>query len=781
MCARLARWTMRFAVFGLVGCASLGPGPDIQLAQLAADRVVEGELSDAQTVDGVPCRVVRKGPAAVIAVDGWWGWSPRPGQGRMYQANVRYRDTVDEPARFLAFAGLGRYDGLTELHRFGGLADGQWKTVRVPLPWDMVMLVPHTRQTRLAIQSPGGDLPVASITVGPLDADAPQRYNQQTRQWVARVQAKRPGPVGEIIESQQPQLTPELAAQAIVPYVRSYMSVIYRNSAPQADEAVRPLSVRMATNEYEPAAFAVYAPSEKLTNVVFEVGPLTGPEGALVVEVERRTAEYCLVQHRDRRARRATLAFFPQRLWPAYPVDVPAGESHWFWITLKTDPAKSKPGSYQGEVTIRADQGQATLPLHVEVLPIRLQTMDEAGLLMGGCHPALVPAHEMDVLREHNFNMYNIWWSIAPEMKIENGKMELDFARLDHWMKTAARHGLKAMVWFLGGNPYGYPRTLSIEREIYIALQGDKKPRNELADDFIKTAASEANRGKTLAEVEPYYREWVSRVWKYAKGHGWPELIMTPFDEPAKWVQGPYRKPGESHPDVIGAGPWIKDHFKHACRILHDSAPGVRVYGSIHHNHVPGPDGKPPRSEFPAIYEGEVFLEDVEVFCTNAIHEDPNLGNKVRAVDKDFWQYSGGGSAGEPDRGRFAFGFFFGAFNSRGSLLWAYDWGPGFDTTQGSNWMIAWRTPFDVIPSAYFEAVREAWDDRRYIETLKHVAKSKGADVCDFIEKLSQDAVELRGPGGRDTVYDFYAQPKDLGAIDQMREQVIAKILELTG
>ena len=61
-----------------------------------------------------------------------------------------------------------------------------------------------------------------------------------------------------------------------------------------------------------------------------------------------------------------------------YPVDIEAGRSHMFWITLKTDPAKSKPGKYTGTITIKSDQENATLPIEVEVLPFKLVALDRA-------------------------------------------------------------------------------------------------------------------------------------------------------------------------------------------------------------------------------------------------------------------------------------------------------------------------------------------------------------------------------------------------------------------
>ncbi|KKM17804.1 hypothetical protein LCGC14_1672100, partial [marine sediment metagenome] len=366
-------------------------------------------------------------------------------------------------------------------------------------------------------------------------------------------------------------------------------------------------------------------------------------------------------------------------------------------------------------------------------------------------------------LREHNFNMINIWYpGVRPRMKIVDKKLQLDFEQIDHWMKLAAKHDMGPLVWFIGGDPHVYPRTLSIERQLFIALHEGEKPYKELYNRFTYLAGLKENRGRTLKEVEPYYRQWISRVWKHAKANNWPELIFTPFDEPAVWSRPPREPTPGKYPPILGGGPYVKDHFKFACKLIHESAPGVRIYGSIHHNRLK------PRAPGWGSHEGEVFIPDVEVFCTNVIYEDPNLGDKVRAAGKQYWQYKGCGGVDRPDKGRFGFGFFFNAFNSRGSLIWAYDWGPGFDTTTGSNWMIAWRTPFDVIPSPFMEAMREAWDDRRYVETLKAVAKRNKADISAFLAKLGADAKAMRS-----------ARAENLPAIEKMRQRVAAKILQL--
>ena len=737
----------------------------VEMAELLDARIVEGEAGEPSTSDGVACRVIKGGRTFAFELDRWWGHSERPAEGRVYLAEVRYRDVVGQPVRFHSYCGLARYEGPTEMHRFGGLSDGRWKTSRVPLSWDMLLSLPSQQgKVKLGIQSPDGDLPVASVAIVPADADAERRYNAETREWVRRVQAEEWKRQDLKV---QPAVIPAVMAEAaVLPFARSWMSTIYPHSAPQAGEAGAPVRVRMAMNDFEPATFGVYAAMGKLTNVTYEVGKLTGSAGELVVEVRPGTLEYAL-QQAGRQGQRVVRAI---RIWPRYPVDIERGRSQQFWITLETNPARSRPGKYTGQISIQADQGAAELPMEVEVLPITLLTMDECDFDFGGCTSELVPEHEMQVLRDHNFNIINIWFpGVAPRMEISQGKMSLDFEPLDGWMRTAAKYDMGPLVWFIGGDPHHYPRTLSIEREIYIALHSGEKPRKELYDDFTRKAGLPENRGRPMKEVEPYYRQWIRQVWQRGKDRGWPELIFTPFDEPAVWG-GPYREP-QGDPPILGPHKCVKDHFKTACRIIHEAAPGSRIYTSIHHNRQepPGP-GRPGK-------EGEVFIPDVEVFCTNAIGEDPKLGEKVRAAGKTFWQYKGIGDGRNPDQGRFLYGFFHGAYDSKGGLQWAYDWGPGFDTSGQRCWMVSWRTPFDVICSPHFEGTREGWDDRRYVETLKAVATDKGADISAFLAELAEEGKTLRGIWGTSVEYDEWRNAADLDRIEQMRDRVVAKIL----
>jgi len=715
----------------------------IEPAKLPAKQIDLTGWSEPKQIDGRRCLIAQKGRDAWLQVEAWWPKGMRPAEGQYWMAEILYKDTATQPIRFSVFAGLERYEGRTEMHRFGGLNDGKWKLAKVPLPWDMLLVRPHTRWAEMSVHSPGGDVPVASIRIVPLPkdklADAAERWNAETRDWIRRVQKRHAGkPHREYAKPQEPAPAVAKSGDAVVPYVRSWMQPVYPYSAPQAGELGKPIRVQMALNEYEPATFGVYAAAGDLTNVQVRVEPVRCvADPNIQLDVEVRTAEYSLVRNGRR------LAVFPQRLWPTYPTSIAKGKSGWFWLTFKSDEKKTRPGVYRGRAIITADQGTASLQIEVKVLPIRLLEMNETDLLMGGCITGMVSRHDMDEMLRHNHNMVNLWFSGVPPKFIPKGKgdFDLDFTILDAFMEQARKAGIRANVYFLGGNPYGFPRTMTLERELAREVLGLTL---EQYDALINR-----DRYNIPPEIVPLYKKWVRKVWKHAKEKNWPELILTPFDEPDKWRQ---RR--------NGTGPWIRPHFEQGCKLIHEAAPDCRVYASIHHA------------------PGILFLPVIDIFCTNAISEDPLLGEKVRAAGKVFWQYSGIGN-GLPDRARFAFGFYFNAFNSRGSLCWAYNWGRRFDTTEGNNWMYAWYTPLEMIPAPFYEGMREAWDDRRYVETLKNLAKQHNVDVSDFLAQIAETGKTQRGPGGRDTVNDFWAQAKRVGVMDELRNKVADKILEI--
>ena len=730
--------------------------PTYKLAELP-DGAFSGWSAPAREGD-ISYRTASKGRLRMVRIKAWWSKdSLRPPEGKVYVFEVRYKDTATEPIVFASFGGLGSRHSPEEVHRFGGYGDGKWKTAQVAVGWDqLIRMRKAPAMTGFGIRA-NADLPVSEVKVRLATKADEVRHNAETREWVARAQAAKRKAVPIKVEPRKFGANMKLGP--VVAFAWSPLAPLLPNAQPTDQQVGAPIKIRMCLNELEGGSFGVYANGKDLTNVSYSVSPLVGSSGKLIADVIPRTAEYCLVRGRGRGPGR--YKWYPQRLWPAYPVDIPAGRCHWFVFNLRTHRGKTRPGSYRGTVKITADQGSAALPVQVEVLPIDLLTMEEADLFMGGCVTGLVPVHDIEFAVDYNQNGMNLWFaSVRPGMAIKNDKLVLNFDYLDEWMAAAKKRGLRGFVWFLGGNPYGFPHTMTIFREMaLIDTRGGKKPLTRR--QWVKLQAAKENRNKPMPAQRELVVEWVRQVAAHAKAKNWPEVILTPFDEPAKWVQGPYRVHG-NYPGAIGAGPWIKTYFKEGCKIIREAAPDIRIYGSIHHINYRGRGS------------GLAFINDVDIFCTNAVDEDPNIGEKVRAAGHTLWQYSGGRY---PDRARFGYGFYFASFGSRGSLHWAYNWGPGFDTTAGgASWMYAWHTPFDTIPAPLYEGIREAWDDRRVIETYTR----KFADdpkAMAVLKKIFREARRSRARGGRDTVNDFYTAIDDMSKLDRWRNTLLDRLL----
>jgi hypothetical protein len=764
---------------------------------IEADFVKLEDLPDAiwaaDKVDDKDCRILKGGVAGVVPLPAWWGEGLRPKEPTAFNIAVTYKDEATAPIRVEIYSGL---PGRSEIHRIGGLNDHAWKTALIPVAWDTVMRN-SAKGTELVFTAPArSEIAFQHIAVVPgHPAEDEARWSTETRDWTARVQAEALK-TAKLPDAETAVIPDTLKEKQIVPFTRIYTKLIYPTSAPQEKETGAGVTIKMARNEIEPAQFGVYANGADLKNVRVTFGK----DGLQTVNGEKLKCELALLTGEYAVTRGGV---FPQRLWPAFAVDIPKGKSHLFWINAGDDHTLPKAGIYAGKILIEAEGlPPEELPLSVDVSDIKLLTMKEAELHLGGCVTGLLPAHELRALVKNNHNSINIWASgVSPRiMKKSATDFDLDFALMDDFMRHAKEAGVDNFVYFLGGDPYGFPDTLSLERDLYRSVCYSGTNLMDGRKEFIRKQVAAPDR--VLPELRPVYIEWVKKVMAHAKEAHWPEPILTPFDEPAKWSQGDHAKAKlfyyidqKTHSDrlphiklqdvekflesekangnspeelgVGGAAEWIKGHFKDACAAIHEASPGVRVYGSIHHA---GP--------------GIIFADDVDLFCTNAIHEDAHLGDKVRAAgpNKWFWQYSGCSDASPPGDARYTFGFYFGAFNSRGSLVWAYNWGARFDTTQGDNWEYAWTTPYSIVRAPYFEGMREGWDDRRYIETLKQAAHKKGKDqeAHELLEQLFNSAVKSRTEGGRDTVNDFWARSKDPEALDAMRAKIRDMIVSLT-
>ncbi|NOZ23031.1 MAG: hypothetical protein GXP25_18310 [Planctomycetes bacterium] len=156
--------------------------------------------------------------------------------------------------------------------------------------------------------------------------------------------------------------------------VHSYLTPAAPDRKPDAQGFRTSLRLRAAQGEYEPAAFAIYAKTP-LRNVRISVGDLIGTRtqdflGQNVIKLSlvrlQRKRKYVA----DRSVQRTVLC--PEVLDPYTPVDLDANSFRDVWLSLHV-PADAAPDTYTGAVEVAPENEKPVrLPIHVEVLPIRL-------------------------------------------------------------------------------------------------------------------------------------------------------------------------------------------------------------------------------------------------------------------------------------------------------------------------------------------------------------------------------------------------------------------------
>jgi len=120
------------------------------------------------------------------------------------------------------------------------------------------------------------------------------------------------------------------------------------------------VSIFASPGEYEPFSFAIQ-PKERIAEMMIRGGPLAGPGGVIPAEnVVVRSAEGGFGANR--------MLFELGHTW-----NMPAWSRELFWVTVAV-PAKSKPGTYRGRVTVAsAGKPIGEILVSLEVLPIALE------------------------------------------------------------------------------------------------------------------------------------------------------------------------------------------------------------------------------------------------------------------------------------------------------------------------------------------------------------------------------------------------------------------------
>jgi len=258
-------------------------------------------------------------------------------------------------------------------------------------------------------------------------------------------------------------LRPSEAAgrRGYVVFQRDYMQDVYYNDRPGAGEAATPLRGEAFAGEYEPITLAV-VPLRDLGNVTVAASDLSGPAGA----IPSTAIDVGFVSYRISRVTMegSVYTITPRFVMPSAVVEMPKDITRRFWLTVKT-PAGAKPGIYRGTVTVRPEKGTAAeIPVAFRV---RAGELDPVDIPVGPFSYTIgLPWYEDDLktaeynrqtmlaslrkMREYGFTTCSGFPHIAYR-GFKDGKPLLDFTAADAEMKLARQLGFLAINTYGGG------------------------------------------------------------------------------------------------------------------------------------------------------------------------------------------------------------------------------------------------------------------------------------------------------------------------------------------
>lgn len=285
--------------------------------------------------------------------------------------------------------------------------------------------------------------------------------------------------------------TDEERARGFIGWVPNWMTLVYRQSVPHADDERAAVMVTAAPGEYEPATVAIRA-LDDLTGVHVETDNLTAGVATIPADaIEVRTVR-CWPQ-RIGSSWGNEYRVVPELLEARAAVDVPADTTQQFWLTVHV-PEDAAPGNYTGRVAVVADDGRWELPLRLTVLPFTLAPAERpVGMYW---HDERVEGEVQDAqirdLVAHGCTAVTL--DTPVEITNVDGQMQFDGSRLIALLRKLKTMGITGPIPYNGG------------------LEG--RVKRAFPDEF-----------------DARYVEAIARIEELTAGEDTPELLYYPVDE----------------------------------------------------------------------------------------------------------------------------------------------------------------------------------------------------------------------------------------------------------
>ncbi|MEW6359794.1 MAG: hypothetical protein AB1696_25880 [Planctomycetota bacterium] len=556
--------------------------------------------------------------------------------------------------------------------------------------------------------------------------------------------------VGRVYVQAATTYLPTLQLQAVSPYrlsfpanalpfeggyglsVRHYLAPANPDRKPDDGSFQSPLRLRAAQGEYEPAAFTIYTKTP-LKNVRINVGDLTGEKTRDFLGQEAIRLSLVRLQRKrkhvaDRTVQRTVLC--PEVLDPCSPFDLDEAGFREVWLSLHV-PADAVPDSYSGRIEVIPENEKAIhLPIHVDVLPIRLIEAKKKNGVYAGQGTKETDLRDM---KEHGvdvvaFRAVSRAWHSKEETTVYPGNARRVFERL-------ARSGLRGPA---------IVTPAPIERIVYLDLPG------------VFVDIGEEQR-KTL------YTSDVGGLTQIAATLGAGAILLAPLDRPAQSAKE--RKEREERCE------WIRNTTRSGIFSTDALADLFKT------------------EDQPRV---QVRCYDAKELDRLDMAESRELSHRLTDGNTQAWfefKPTANQSGEKAEIDRLAGGFYLWTSPFAARMRWNYRdiHGDPYDDLdeelgEGATLTYPDRTTGLPVSTPQWEAYREGVDDLRYLATLEGLierAKKAGtAEVertaAEQVLKNIRDEIDKYGPGMSRLLEQL--KPEDY---DRWRGEIASAILAL--
>ncbi|MCK5805184.1 MAG: hypothetical protein KAI66_20305 [Lentisphaeria bacterium] len=491
--------------------------------------------SEPKVLDGRPCRVVRSridgekyrreftrdrersvdvmgaefsASATTADADG----IPRESIG----LDITYRDDLDKPALLYSWMGyhknrpwelLKGSPSQLEVEVIGGKNDKQWKTARIVIPktpWTRLRARDKRYCFKLAAHQ---DLPVASVRLFTLDAAETEAWNQElTERRMLKYNLQRRSYV-ESRKRRKP--TKEERQRGYILENRSALDLVFPNSNPSSDATGTPeINAWTVPGRTAATTFALF-PLRSVGSVKLNVGALKCGRDVLESGAVGIKVAGCTMMSYP--AFRAQGPFLRAPYFLLDGTDIHIGtETKWIWLIVDV-PGNTAPGVYRGELKLSANTAAATIPITLEVLPLRLRKT--------GRFFAMYPGQATDPSR-------------------------FSFDQIEVFLRDQKKHGMNAgmLAWrfflyngFLDWRNYN-PDDGSYNVELMDTMIQLLRKHGLLENNRLMLVSPKPKMVQNYTGTDRLkaYTDIIKAIEREGQKRGWPQLVWMPVDEPGE-------------------------------------------------------------------------------------------------------------------------------------------------------------------------------------------------------------------------------------------------------